>query len=125
VDESEAAPGGVVRDGYTKIVSVKMMDSRSNLNDAQQAFANGAEGRAFVAHERMIHDARERHRGAGARPWTDEMEVTAIRDGEAAGREAMVADAARAAALPGQIAAATAGAEAAKLLHRQHLVGKA
>jgi hypothetical protein len=65
-----------------------------NLTDAEQQFADSLEGRACVAKARYQHEARERHRGADARTFTDAMERQAIRDGLAKqARQAVAAEA--------------------------------
>lgn len=50
-----------------------------NFTDAERSFADSAEGQCAIAHEKMKHRNREAYKGAGATPWTDAIEATAIR----------------------------------------------
>jgi len=87
----------VLRDGQSMRFSLAFMDSsvragtgghrvfltddraRIALTDAEQRFADSAEGKAAIAYERSKHALSEAHRGTGSRPWTDAMEADAIR----------------------------------------------
>lgn len=85
-----------------------------SLTDAEQAFASSGAGRVEIARARMKYEMGQAHRGAGACPWTDAMELAAVRQltvRDARNRvsgAAMIADAER------QVPALEAAAAAAR-----------
>lgn len=50
------------------------------LTDAEQRFADSAEGKSAIALERYKFELGQAHKGADAMPWTDAMEAKVARD---------------------------------------------
>lgn len=90
VSRNEAFNRGILRDGYSVVVSMLFTDADVKLSvaDAERAFADSAEGQAVIAHVRMVHEL--------TRPGV----AFADADATAAVRAAMGNDAAIAAAQP-------------------------
>ena len=57
VTRDEAFDGGILRDGYSVIVSMLFADADAQLSvaDAERVFADSVEGQAAVAYARMVH----------------------------------------------------------------------
>ena len=62
--------------------------SSTSFTDAEQAFADSAEGRRTIAYAKMVHDGARGHPVNGGHPFTDAMSAKAIRDSMSAQAEA-------------------------------------
>jgi len=92
-----------------------------NLTDAQQAFADSAEGRAAIAKARRTHDLGQAHKGRNALPWTDAMQADAIRRLAVDAARSALHRAEMAITSPRQIAAAQAARDTALMLRNQRI----
>lgn len=61
--------------------------TRIAFTDAEQRFADSAEGRAKIAHARMVHDMSFGYPSNGEHPFTDEQAAQVIRDAIVSRRE--------------------------------------
>lgn len=89
VTREEAFSDGLIRDGYSVVVSMLFADADAKLSiaDAERAFADSAEGQAVVARARMAHDLNR-----PGEAFTDADATTAIRTAMANTTAAVDAD---------------------------------
>lgn len=58
VTRDKAFDGGILRDGYSVVISMLFADADAQLSvaDAERAFSDSGEGQAVIARARMAHD---------------------------------------------------------------------
>lgn len=84
------------------------------FTDAEQRFADSAEGAARLAYERSKYEMGEAYKGANAIPWTDGMEANVVRRLTRDQARSVVTSAARTADAERQLPQLRAEAEAAR-----------
>lgn len=84
-----------------------------NFTDAEQRFADSAEGKAAIAFERHKFELGQAHKGQNAMPWTDAMEANVVRQQTVMHARQSVASAAYQVDMDRQIPALREAADAA------------
>lgn len=92
------------------------------LKDHERAFADTLQGQAFVDGARRRHETSQAHRGAAAKPWTDQMAADAVQAGAELQARCSLSQRVADNAAPADLSTAKAALETAMAMRKQELV---